>query len=83
MPLLALELAEQLEDLRLDGHVQRGRRLVGDQQLGLARQRHRDHHALPHAAGHLVRVLVQPPARVGDADVAQRLLGDLVRLRAC
>ena len=47
---------ELVEDLRLDRHVERGRRLVGDQQLGRARQRHRDHHALAHAAGELVRV---------------------------
>ena len=29
---LALQLAQQVEDLRLDGDVERGRRLVGDQQ---------------------------------------------------
>ena len=28
---------------------------------GLAGERHRDHHPLPHAAGELVRVVVQPP----------------------
>ena len=27
---------DQVEDLRLDGHVERGGRLVGDQQLGVA-----------------------------------------------
>ena len=32
---LVLQLAEQVEDLRLDGDVQRRRRLVGDQQRGL------------------------------------------------
>ena len=31
-----LHLAEQVEDLRLDGDVERGRRLVGDQQLRVA-----------------------------------------------
>ena len=31
---LALQRAQQLEDLRLHGDVERGRRLVGDQQLG-------------------------------------------------
>ena len=56
------QLAQQLEDLRLDRHVERGRRLVGDQQLRVARERHRDHHALAHAAGQLVRVVV---ARAG------------------
>ena len=45
-----LQLAHQLEDLRLDGHVEGGRRLVGDQHLRVAGQRHRDHDALPHAA---------------------------------
>ena len=32
-PLVALEFAHQVEDLRLDGHVERGGRLVGDQQF--------------------------------------------------
>ena len=53
-----LHLGQQLEDLRLDGHVERGGRLVGDQQLGVAGQRHGDHHALAHAAGELVRIVV-------------------------
>ena len=53
---LALQALDQLEDLRLDGHVERGRRLVGDQQLRVVGQRHRDHRALAHAAGELVRV---------------------------
>jgi hypothetical protein len=52
-------------DLRLDRHVERGRRLVGDQQAGLAGQRHRDHHALAHAARELVRVVLQ--AALGEA----------------
>ena len=54
-PVRSLQRADQLEDLGLDGHVERGRRLVGDQQLRVARERHRDHHALAHAAGELVR----------------------------
>ena len=41
--MLRLQLARQLEDLRLDGHVERRRRLVGDQQLGVERERHGDH----------------------------------------
>ena len=55
---VALQPLHQLEDLRLDRHVERGRRLVGDQQRRVARERHRDHHALPHAARELVRVVV-------------------------
>ena len=53
---LVLEAADQLEDLRLHRHVERGRRLVGDQQLRLVRERHRDHRALAHAARELVRI---------------------------
>ena len=53
---LLLQAAQQVEDLRLDRDVERGGRFVGDQQLGIARQRHADHRALPHAAGQLVRI---------------------------
>ena len=60
---LLAQRAHQLEDLRLDRHVERGRRLVGDQQLRLAGQRHRDHHALAHAARELVRIVVEALAR--------------------
>ena len=60
-PELALQAFEQREDLRLHGHVERRRRLVGDQQLRLVGERHRDHRALAHAAGELVRVLVDAP----------------------
>jgi hypothetical protein len=83
---LALQALEQREDLRLHGHVERRRRLVCDQQLRLVDQRHRDHRALAHAAGELVRVLIDAPARVGDADqseqldraIARGLLGDVL-----
>ena len=47
---LALQLAQQAEDLRLNGHVERGGRLVGDQQRRLRHQRHRDHHPLSQPA---------------------------------
>ena len=72
---LALQVAQQVQDLRLHRHVQRGGGLVGDQQVGRAGQGHRDHHALAHAAGHLVRILVQPAVGGGDADAVQRVGG--------
>ena len=50
-------LAEQVEDLGLHGHVERGGGLVGEQQRGAAGEGDGDHHALAHAAGQLVRVL--------------------------
>ena len=72
-PKLALERCEQPQDLRLHGDVERGGRLVGDQQLRLAHQRHGDHHALAQPAGELVRKLAEPHVRRGDADAAQQL----------
>ena len=59
VPSLLLELQHQVEDLRLDGDVERGGRLVGDQHLRIAGQRHGDHHALAHAARELVRIFVE------------------------
>ena len=44
------QAAQQVKDLRLDGHVQGRGGLVGDQQLRVAGQRHGDHDALAHAA---------------------------------
>ena len=41
---------QKIEDLRLDGDVERGGRLVRDQELGAAGERHGDHDALTHAA---------------------------------
>ena len=60
---LVLELEQQVEDLRLDGDVERGGRLVGDQQVGLVGERHGDHHPLPLAARELVRIGLEPALR--------------------
>ena len=65
--------AEQVEHLRLRGDVERGRRLVGDEQRRVVRQAHRNDGALTHAAGELMRVVVHPPLRVGDADLLEQL----------
>ena len=61
-----LQIGEQLEDLRLDRHVERGRRLVGDQHVGVVGERHGDHHALALAAGHLVRIGVDAALRIRE-----------------
>ena len=63
VPSRVAELDEQLHDLRLRRDVQRGGGLVGDQQLRIPGQRDRDHHPLAHAAGELVRVLVETALR--------------------
>ena len=67
------EVTQLAQDLGLDRHVQRGRRLVGDQQLRRARERHRDHHALAHPARELVRVGPRALGRPWDPDPSQQL----------
>ena len=52
-----------LQDLALHDDVERRRRLVHDHELRVERERHRDDHALAHAAGELVRVRAQRGAR--------------------
>ena len=57
-PSSLLEVAQQVQDLRLDRDVERRDGLVGDDQLRLQRERARDADALALAAGELVRVAV-------------------------
>ena len=66
-------LGEHVHHLRLDGGVERGGRLVRDQQLGIVGDRHGDHGALPHSAGKLVRELSRPARCIRDADQLQQL----------
>ena len=64
----ARQVLHQFEDLRLDGDVERGGRLVGDDELRIAGKPDRDHHALAHAAGEMMRILFEPARAVRDAD---------------
>ena len=73
MPVSRWSSRKQLEDLRLHGHIESRGRLVCDQQIGAERQRHRDHHALPHPSGKLVRVCIDALLRARDADAPQQL----------
>ena len=68
-----LYLLQQVEDLRLDGHVQRGGRLVGEQHSGLAGQRHRDHDPLAHPAREMVGVFVHAPLGGGNVHHVQEI----------
>ncbi len=69
-PEAGLQILEKLENLRLHGDVERGGRLVGDQEIGLVGERHRDHHALALAAGELVRIALQPALRIAGCRTA-------------
>ena len=59
-------LREQVDDLRLDGNVERGDRFVGDDELGFDGERAGDGDALALAAGKFVRIFFQEPRRQAD-----------------
>ena len=67
-----LHLGDQIENLLLNGHVERRRRFVCDQQLRLACDRHRNHHALLLAARQLKRIRVYLRLRLRNPDLAEQ-----------
>ena len=79
VPVSARELLHLGEDLRLDGDVERRRRLVGDEHRRPVQQRDGDRDALAHAARELVRIGVEPLLGRRDADAHERLPGALAR----
>ena len=62
--------------------VERRRRLVGDDQVRVVDERHRDHHPLAHAARELMGIVVDPPLGARDADRLEHLARAFVRLLA-
>ena len=77
---LALEGVYHLQHLGLNGHVQGGGRLVGNEEPGFAGQGDGDHHPLLHAARELVGVVAV--AGGGDAHHLHHVLGVLFRVLA-
>src|SRR5215831_427663 len=75
-----LQLEDELEDLRLDGDIERGGRFVGDEQLRAAGQRHGDHRALAHAAGELMGIVIKAALRIGNAHDLEHVACSLARL---
>ncbi|MDQ1110799.1 hypothetical protein QE418_000247 [Microbacterium testaceum] len=75
-------LLQHLEDLRLDGHVQSGGRLIRDDHARVVRDRHGDHGALAHTARELVRVRAGPTLGIRDADELEQLDAAGVRRRS-
>ena len=69
---LGNEVCDQIEDLSLDGDVERRGRLIGDQHVGLAGQRHGNGHALPLAPGELVRIGIDAFRRIGKPDTIEQ-----------
>ena len=79
VPCSRAEALDQRDDLRLHRDVERGGRLVGDDQLRLGAERERDHDALAHAAGEFVRIGVDALLRRGNADLGEQIDGALAR----
>ncbi len=77
---LALQILQQIDDLRLDRNVERGNRLVAHDQLGFGRERARNADALTLAAGEFVGPAVQRLARQAHG-VHQRCDANLEILR--
>ena len=78
----ARQVLQDRDDLRLHRNVERGRRLVGDDQRGLGAERERDHDALAHAAGEFMRIAVDALFGRGNADFAEPCDRPLARLSA-
>ncbi len=76
---LVHKVADQLQNLRLDRHVQGGCRLVGDDHIRLGTKCQRDHHTLAHPARHLVRIVVNTGLGTGDPHIFQKLDGTAAR----
>src|SRR3990170_3241864 len=73
------KLLKEREDTVLDEHIQRGGRLVGDEQLRAQRHGHSDGRALAHPATELVRVVLQ--AARFEADAFEELGRPIARAR--
>ena len=67
-PKFLLQITDQLQDLSLNGNVQRSRRLVTDQDFRMAGQSDRNDDTLAHATGVLERELIKAVGRVLDTD---------------
>ena len=70
-PELLLQVAQQVQDLRAHGHVERGDRLVADDERGVRRERPRDRDALALTARELERAALAEIGR--EADEPQQL----------
>ena len=68
MPRLRTRSSMMASTCVLHGHVERRGGFVGDQEVGAGDQHHRDHDALAHAAGDLVRIEVGDALGIADVD---------------
>lgn len=77
--MLLLQILDDIQNLPLDSHIQRRRRLVADQKLRVTGKGDGDHDTLAHTAGKFMRVLLHPLLRLRDADHTQHFHRFLLR----
>ena len=77
-PVFFLQIHHQVQDLRLNGNVQRRNRLIADDKLRIQRQRAADADSLPAATVQLMRVAVL--IALGKPDGIHNLADALVQL---
>jgi hypothetical protein len=70
---LVTKLAQEPQNLKLNRHVERRRRLVGNEHLRPAGKRNGNHHTLPHPAGKLVWEGRKLQRRIGDTNEFKEL----------
>ena len=74
-----LQFLNQLQDLGLNRHIQRGGGFVRNQQGRIAGQRHGNHGPLAHAARQFMGKGVHGPIRARNADPPQQVHGPFTR----
>ena len=77
---LLLQHLNQLQDLGLNGDIQRRGGFVRNEHRRTARQRHRNHHPLAHATGKLMRIAGQNRVRLRDTYQLQHPFSFVERL---
>lgn len=76
---LFLAVFDEVEDLFLDGDIERGGGFIGDEEVRAGDEGHGDHDALAHAAGKFVRVGLDALFGLGDADFFEGCDGSVKR----
>src|SRR5450756_1945622 len=74
------QAAHQVQNLRLDGDIERRRGFIRDQELRVRGQCHGYHDPLTHTAAHLMGVLAEAPFGLGDTYQVKHLDSTLLRL---
>ena len=73
------QIGHETQDLGLNGDIESGRRLIGDEEIGVVGDRHGDHHPLALTARQFVRIGSHPAFGKGYAHELQEVERALVR----